>query len=60
MDREARTRIKRPAAQGGLRDHELARLVQTLPRDDPRREAACEQLVKIGRASCRERVSPRV
>ncbi|HEY2286507.1 MAG TPA: sigma-70 family RNA polymerase sigma factor, partial [Streptosporangiaceae bacterium] len=58
MDREARTRIRRPAAQGGLRDHELARLVQTLPRDDPRREAACEQLVSRYQAlvrSCAQR-----
>ena len=45
MDVDARTTVGRPAANGGRRDHELARLVQTLPRDDPRREAACEQLV---------------
>ena len=40
------------------RDHELARLVQTLPRDDPRREAACEQLVTRYQAlvrSCAQR-----
>jgi RNA polymerase sigma-B factor len=44
VDKDART-VERPAANGGRRDHELARLVQTLPRDDPRRAAACEQLV---------------
>jgi RNA polymerase sigma-B factor len=45
VDSDGRGRITRPAADGGLRDHELAKLVQTLPRDDPRREEACEQLV---------------
>jgi RNA polymerase sigma-B factor len=45
VDRDGRGRITRPAADGGLRDHELAKLAQTLPRDDPRREEACAQLV---------------
>ena len=45
MDPDARTTAEPRAAKGGPRDHELARLVQTLPRGDPRREAACEQLV---------------
>jgi len=63
VDRDARGRSQRAAAGGGrrdheLRDHELARLVQTLPRDDPRREAACEQLVTRYQAlvrSCAQR-----
>ena len=56
MDRDARN--ERPAARVELRDHELARQVQTLPRDDPRREAACEQLVTRYQAlvrSCAQR-----
>jgi RNA polymerase sigma-B factor len=68
VDRDGRGRTRRAAADGGQqdheprdhepRDHELARLVQTLPRDDPRREAACEQLVTRYQAlvrSCAQR-----
>jgi RNA polymerase sigma-B factor len=63
VDRDARGRSQRAAAGSGqrdheLRDHELARLVQTLPRDDPRREAACKQLVTRYQAlvrSCAQR-----
>ena len=63
MDADGRGRTRHAAAGGGRpdhepRDHELARLVQTLPRDDPRREAACEQLVTRYQAlvrSCAQR-----
>jgi RNA polymerase sigma-B factor len=63
VDADGRGRTRHAAAGGGRpdhepRDHELARLVQTLPRDDPRREAACEQLVTRYQAlvrSCAQR-----